>query len=96
MVMFHVMLSRSGPAWEPGLALEQQAGWLAHAAFMDALVEAGFVILGGPLGDETRVVLAVASASEQTVRDTLARDPWHQTHLRIETIEPWTLRLKAR
>jgi hypothetical protein len=26
----------------------------------------------------------------------LARDPWSETHLRIDTIEPWTIRLDAR
>ena len=48
---------------------------------MDGLVEAGFVVLGGPLADEHRVALVVQAeseaASEQSVRDTLARDPWH-------------------
>jgi hypothetical protein len=63
---------------------------------MDALVDAGFVVLGGPLADEERVVHAVEARSAQAVRDTLARDPWSETHLRIESIEAWTIRLDAR
>jgi hypothetical protein len=30
------------------------------------------------------------------VRETLARDPWSETHLRVDTIEPWTIRLDGR
>jgi hypothetical protein len=30
------------------------------------------------------------------VRATLARDPWSETHLRIDTIDPWTIRLDGR
>ena len=37
---------------EHGKPLEQQTGWEGHAAFMDELVERGFIVLGGPLGDE--------------------------------------------
>ena len=76
--------------------MEQQAGWQAHAAFMDALVEQGFVVLGGPLADEVRVVLAIDSDTEDSVRETLAADPWSGTHLVIDAVEPWTIRLDAR
>jgi len=94
--MFHVVLRRSGPRWEASLPLEEQSDWPAHASFMDGLVADGFIVLGGPLGDEYRVVHAVDAESEDAVRATLGRDPWSETHLRIETIEPWTIRLDAR
>jgi len=94
--MFHVVLSRSGPDWEPSKPLEEQSGWDEHASFMDALVDNGFLVLGGPLEDEHRVVHAVEASSAEAVRDTLARDPWSETHLRIESIERWTIRLDAR
>jgi hypothetical protein len=63
---------------------------------MDDLVDAGFIVLGGPLADEERVVHVVEADSEDTVRSTLARDPWSETHLQIETIDPWTIRLDGR
>jgi uncharacterized protein YciI len=94
--MFLVTLRRSGPRYDHSKPLEEQSGWPAHASFMDALVDAGFVILGGPLADEDRVVHAVEAESEEAVRDTLARDPWSETHLRVESVEPWTIRLDAR
>ena len=96
MTTFLVVLRRSGPRWDASRPLEGQSGWPAHAAFMDALVDAGFVILGGPLADEDRVVHAVDAESEEAVRATLGRDPWSDTHLRIETIDPWMIRLDGR
>ena len=96
MAMFLVLLRRSGPRWDAALPLERQPGFAAHAAFMDGLVETGFLVLGGPLADEHRVVYAVEAASEDEVRDTVARDPWVGTHLRVEAIDPWTIRLDGR
>jgi uncharacterized protein YciI len=91
-----VVLRRTGPRWDPSRPLEEQSDWPAHASFMDGLVDEGFVVLGGPLADEERVVLAVEADSEESVRATLARDPWSETHLRIDTIDPWTIRLDGR
>ncbi|HVC03058.1 MAG TPA: hypothetical protein VND88_00155 [Candidatus Acidoferrales bacterium] len=93
---FFVVLRRTGPAWREGRPLEEQCGWTEHAAFMDGLVASGFVVLGGPLGDEHRVVLVVDAESEDAVRKTLVRDPWDQTHLRIDTVDRWTIRLDGR
>jgi uncharacterized protein YciI len=94
--MFLVMLRRSGPEWDPARPMEEQSDWPAHAAFMDEITENGFVVLAGPLADEKRVVLGVEADSEADVRATLAADPWSETHLRVETIEPWTIRLDGR
>jgi len=93
---YFVVLRRAGPAWEPSLPLEQQSGWDEHAAFMDGLVDKGFVVLGGPLADDVRVVLAVEAGSEDEVRSTLARDPWHGSHLVIDAVDRWTIRLDGR
>jgi uncharacterized protein YciI len=94
--MFFVCMRRSGPRWDPARPLEEQDGWDEHAAFMDTLVEQGFVVLGGPLADELRVVLAIEAASEAEVRATLARDPWHETHLVVTSVDAWTIRLDGR
>ncbi len=94
--MFHVVVSRSGPRWDASRPMEEQSDWAAHADFMDGLVDAGFLVLGGPLSDEHRVVHAVEAESEDAVRATLARDPWSETHLHIEAIDPWTIRLDSR
>jgi uncharacterized protein YciI len=93
---FHVVLLRSGPQWDATLPLEEQSGWTAHAAFMDALVDEGFIVLGGPLGDEHRVVHVVEAKSEDAIRATFRRDPWSETHLQVDTIDAWTIRLDGR
>ena len=61
--MFLVVLHRSGPDYDASVPLEEQSGWPEHAAFMDGLVENGFIVLGGPLSDEHRVVHAVEAES---------------------------------
>jgi hypothetical protein len=94
--MFHLVLTRSGPEWDASKPLEAQSGWDEHAAFMDALVDDGFIVLGGPLFDEHRVVHVVEAASEDEIRARLARDPWSGSHLEIAAIEPWTIRLDGR
>ncbi|HEX8802853.1 MAG TPA: hypothetical protein VF743_01630 [Acidimicrobiales bacterium] len=94
--MFFVVLRRIGPEWDPGRAMEEQSGWGAHAAFMDRLVDDGVVVLGGPLSDGVRVVLAVEAGSADAVRATLAADPWSGSHLVVDAVEPWTIRLDGR
>jgi uncharacterized protein YciI len=76
--------------------LEEQRGWSDHAVFMDALTEQGFIVLGGPLDDEHRVVHVVQADSEAAIRETLAADPWSETHLQIAAIDAWTIRLDGR
>jgi hypothetical protein len=94
--MFLVLLRRDGPEWDRGRPMEEQSGWDEHAAFMDALVDDGFLVLGGPLSDEVRVAHAVEAESEDAIRDKLATDPWSESHLVIDSIEPWTIRLDSR
>lgn len=93
-MMFLVVLRRSGPEYDHSKPLEEQSGWLEHAAFMDGLVDDGFIVLGGPLGDELRTAHAVEASSEDEIHDRLARDPWSNTHLVVDSIDPWTIRLQ--
>jgi hypothetical protein len=94
--IFLVVLHRSGPEWDAARPIEEQSYWPEHASFMDALVDDGFVVLGGPLADEHRVVLVVEAESDDAIRATLARDPWSETHLHVDTVERWTIRLDGR
>jgi hypothetical protein len=93
---FLMVQKRSGPQWDASRPMEQQSGWPAHAAFMDSLVDAGVIVLGGPLADEHRVALVVEAASEDAARAAFAPDPWIPSHLRIDSIERWTIRLDGR
>lgn len=94
--MFLVTIHRSGPEWDASKPMEEQSNWDEHACFMDALVDDGFIVLGGPLGDEVRVVHVVDAESEEAIRARLAEDPWSESHLVIATIDSWTIRLDGR
>jgi hypothetical protein len=96
-VFFAVRLARGGP-WDWSRGLREQDGFDEHARFMDALVDDGFIVLGGPLGEdenEGREILhAVVAESEQAVRERLAHDNWARNGmLRVLSIEPWTVLL---
>ncbi len=85
-----------GSAWEQSKPLEEQEMWPEHADLMDALVEEGLIVLGGPIGDG-HTVLLVFDAEPDTIRERLATDPWHERDLLyIEQIEPWQIRLDGR
>jgi uncharacterized protein YciI len=96
-VTLFVVEHANGPGYHPGRDRRQQDRWDEHAAFMDALVDDGFVLMGGPLGDGSRVLLVVEALDEAEIRSRLAEDPWEPLHvLTIERIEPWTLWLDGR
>jgi uncharacterized protein YciI len=96
-VTVYVVTMVYGPAWDPAAGRREQAGWAEHAAFMEGLVAAGRVILGGPVGDGTDVLVAVEAADEDELRAAFAADPWHADGtLRFGRIEPWQLWLDSR
>ena len=93
--LFLVSMEHGGP-WDWSKSLREQRLWDEHAAFMDALVEDGFVVLGGPL-DEKDVLLVVAGESEEALRERFAADPWIQNGmLTITAVRPWTVLLEGR
>ncbi len=64
---------------------------------MDGLVDDGFIILGGPVGDGEQTLDAVEAADENEIRTRLDWDPWAAAGLlQIGTIEPWALWLDSR
>jgi uncharacterized protein YciI len=73
-----------------------QVAWPEHAAFMNRLVDEGFVVLGGPLGDGERVLLVVNAESEMAIRRRIDADPWTPLRLLpIARVEPWQVLLGA-
>jgi uncharacterized protein len=86
-----------GPGWDSSRPIRDQKGWAGHAAFMDGLVDDGFIILGGPVGDGEQTLHAVEAADDNQIRARLAADPWAVAGLlRIGAIEPWALWLDSR
>jgi len=92
-----VVTEMPGPSWDNSRSRRDQPGWDAHATFMDGLVAAGFVALGGPVGDGERILLAVEAADEQDVRARLADDPWVAAGvLEVTLVKSWSIWLDAR
>ena len=77
--------------------MREQEGWDEHAAFMDALVEDGFIVLGGPLEDDRDVLHVVEADSKEAVHERLAADNWTQNRmLTTVSVERWTILLDGR
>jgi uncharacterized protein YciI len=93
---YQLVTMTHGPTWDPDVPRREQAEWDEHAAFMDALVADGTVVLGGPMGDvDLDDVLVVFDApDEATVRQRLADDPWTDRILTIKSVQPWTIWLR--
>ena len=95
--MHFLVENAKGPAYDHAVGRREQAGWDEHAAFMDALVEDGFVMLGGPIGegDGESTMLVIEAPDEAAVKARLSSDPWFETVLRIESIRPWQIWLRG-
>jgi uncharacterized protein YciI len=94
---YYLVERGKGPAWDHSRGRREQRGWEEHAAFMDALADEGFVVLGGPVGegDGDAVLLVIDADSEDEIRARLAEDPWPEELLTIEKIRPWSVLLRA-
>ncbi len=92
-MIYAVVQRQRGSKWDLSKPMEEQILWNEHAAFMEELVDRGFVVLGGPVGDEGRVLLIVQADGEDEIRATLAEDPWSEDLLLIAGIDRWTIRL---
>jgi uncharacterized protein len=91
--MLFVVAEDHGASWDRTRPLREQAQWTDHAEFMDALVDEGFIVLGGPLGED-RAMLIVEAASEEAARARLAVDPWEVSGLLVvASVEPWEILL---
>jgi uncharacterized protein YciI len=94
---YYLVRRSKGPAWDHTRGRREQDGWDEHAAFMDGLAEEGVVVLGGPIGegDGEDALLVVDAEDEAAIRARLAEDPWTEDMLTIESIEPWSVWLRA-
>ena len=94
MATYFAVRRRRGPRWNAALTMREQAGWGAHAAFMNALAADGFIVLGGPLDDGGEVLHIVDAPNVDVIRARFDADPWTQTSLlEMVRIEAWTILL---
>ena len=94
MADYYLVELANGPAYDPSRGRREQDDWEEHAEFMDALVDDGFVFMGGPIGDGN-VLQIVAASGEEEIRERLSADPWHGRMLTIASIRPWSVWLRA-
>ena len=94
---YFVVIRERANAWDWSVPMRRQAAWDAHAAFMDAITAEGFIVAGGPLGNEdaaTRVLHVVEAEDVAAVERRLTDDPWTSMGLLTTiSIEPWTVLL---
>jgi len=92
-----VLIRVNGPNYDDSRDRRNQDSWTEHAAFMDRLLDDGFVIMGGPLDDGRQVLHIVEAADEQEIAERLADDPWEPMGiLRTDRIQRWDVWLDSR
>jgi uncharacterized protein YciI len=86
----YAVIRERGSAWDASRSMREQERWAEHAAFMDGLDEAGFVIMGGPIGEGEEVLLIVNAENEEAIHAQLAADPWTPMDLlRVRKVDRW-------
>jgi uncharacterized protein len=96
-----VVISSAGPNRDALKGTREQPFWDEHAAFIDDLVDEGFILMGGPLVDKAGMpngaLLIVKAQDETQVRETLKNDPWFERGiLKLESIERWEIFIDVR
>jgi uncharacterized protein YciI len=88
------VIREGGARWDHTRPPTEQGGWDEHLAFMGALVESRFVVLGGWLADAPRTLLVVEARDEAEVRRRFEDDPYAAMELlTVESVEPWEVLL---
>jgi uncharacterized protein YciI len=92
-----IIVSAAGANRDLSKGSREQRFWDEHAAFIDRLVEEGFILMGGPLVDEGGAVLIVQAEGEAKVRERVSNDPWYeQGILKLESIKRWEIFIDQR
>jgi uncharacterized protein YciI len=93
--------SSAGPNRDFSKGTREQPYWDEHAAFIDQLVDDGFILMGGPLVDEGGMpqgaLLIVNAENENEVKEKLKNDPWFEKGiLKLESIRRWEIFIDVR
>jgi uncharacterized protein YciI len=82
----------AGPAWERGEPVREQPGWDAHAEWVDALVEQGTMVMGGPFTDNLGTMILLEGVDEADAARLVATDPFiHNGVFVLDEIREWTI-----
>ena len=92
-----IAISSAGPNRDQSKDTREQPFWNEHAAFIDQLVDEGFILMGGPLVDEGGSLLIVNAEDENEVREKLKNDPsFERGILKLESIKRWQIFIDKR
>jgi uncharacterized protein YciI len=93
----YMIVSSAGVNRDLAKGTREQRYWDEHAAFIDGLVDEGFILLGGPLVDEGGAILVVYAEDEREVREKMKNDPWY-VHgiLTLESVKRWDIFIDRR
>ena len=96
-----VAISSAGANRDPSKGAREQPFWDEHAAFIDRLVEEGFIFMGGPLLDQRGMpegaLLILKAEDENEVREKLKNEPWFQKGiLKLESVNRWEIFIDER
>jgi uncharacterized protein YciI len=94
-------ISSAGPNRDSSKGTREQPFWDEHAAFIDRLVDEGFILMGGPLVDEAGMpygaLLIVRAEDQNEVREKLKNDPWFMRGiLKLESVKRWEIFIDAK
>ena len=80
---------RAGPTWSSG-SVREQPGWDAHAEFVDALIERGTFVMGGPFSDNSGSMSLLEGIDADEARRILEDDPFMKNGVFVlEEIREW-------
>jgi uncharacterized protein YciI len=86
-----LVIFRAGPTWGSGPP-EDQPDWDAHADWVDALIDAGTFVMGGPLGDYSGSVSLLEGLTAVEARELIATDPFVENGVFvIDSVRDWTV-----
>jgi uncharacterized protein YciI len=92
-----VVITSAGPNRDRSKGTREQPLWDEHAAFIDELVQGGFILMGGPFVDEGGSMLIVTADDEGEVREKFKDDPWMKHGiLKLESVKRWQIFIDAR
>jgi uncharacterized protein YciI len=96
-----VVVSSVGSGRDRSRGTREQPFWDDHAAFIDQLVDDGFILMGGPLigrdGLPEGAVLIVNAQDENEVTEKLKDDPWFEHGiLELESVKRWEIFIDVR
>src|SRR5215475_2478187 len=96
-----IVISSAGLNRDRSKGTREQPFWYVHVVFIDRLVDEGFILMGGPLVDETGMpqgaLLIVNAQDENEVTEKLKNDPWFERGiLNLASVRRWEIFIDVR